>query len=553
MRKFLRLILALAVAMSLVTGCGRAPRYDGRLVAADSLMRGNPDSALAIVQAVSSDSLTTEGDRAYRDLLLTQARYKCYITATSDSDINRALAYYRHHNNEREKLTRAYIYKGAVMEELNHPDSAMLYYKHAEATADNKDYVNLGQINTRIADLYRKNYCNEQICYKKFEKAYKYHLLSSNKNLQFNSLYNMFMMNGITRQEQQNEIYRELIKLVDELADTSRMFKVYELRCRQLLRNDTTIRQAKEIAIDCLEKFRIYINNDLLLDLAYIYAKEGKIDSALFFINPVDESLSVGDEGHVKVRKQEVMSMIAMADDNMAKAGLHFSQCSRASDSILNNVDRFGIEKIENDFNDSVFRYNNSLISLLKWTIIGVGLLVIVYSAVFFVFFLLKIRRAKFIVKELRKISIDEQVASLGKINAKVDVIEKLVANLIEVMKLSVDPRNQQSSIQMARRFKEKIIDIADDEFWNALKANIDKSHNGFISQIASQPDMKKSDVKFIELCCCGFSYIEIAIILGYSPNYISTKRKIIAKKLKIDDELDVYLKKITTTPHQTN
>jgi hypothetical protein len=36
-------------------------------------MRPDPDSALSIVQAVDRDSLTGEGDRAYRDLLLTQA------------------------------------------------------------------------------------------------------------------------------------------------------------------------------------------------------------------------------------------------------------------------------------------------------------------------------------------------------------------------------------------------------------------------------------------------------------------------------------------------
>lgn len=130
-------------------------------MAADSLMRTDPDSALAIVGAIDRDSLGGEGDRAYRDLLLTQARYRCYVTATSDSDINRALAYYRAHSGEQEKLTRAYIYKGAVMEELGHPDSAMLYYKQAEATAAPDDYFNLGYSNMRIAELYQSLYAND--------------------------------------------------------------------------------------------------------------------------------------------------------------------------------------------------------------------------------------------------------------------------------------------------------------------------------------------------------------------------------------------------------
>ncbi len=136
------LIIILAV-VAFLTACTPAAHYDGRLAAADSLMHDRPDSALAILQALHPDSLATQGDHAYRDLLLTQARYKCYITATTDSAINRALHYYRRHSHEQEKLTRAYIYKGAVMEELGHPDSAMHYYKTAEATAAPDDYFNL--------------------------------------------------------------------------------------------------------------------------------------------------------------------------------------------------------------------------------------------------------------------------------------------------------------------------------------------------------------------------------------------------------------------------
>jgi len=139
------ILLLMAGLVATVTGCrGTRVPDDVRLVAADSLLASAPDSALALVEALALDSLATDGDRAYRDLLLTQARYKCYIIATSDSDINRALGYYRAHSGEQEKLTRAYIYKGAVMEELGHPDSAMLYYKHAEATAAPDDYFNLG-------------------------------------------------------------------------------------------------------------------------------------------------------------------------------------------------------------------------------------------------------------------------------------------------------------------------------------------------------------------------------------------------------------------------
>ena len=93
MRQAGLIILIAAVLVALVTGCDGMQRYDGRLVAADSLMWNDPDSALAIVQGIGDSTLRGQGDRAYRDLLLTQARYKCYahITAADDSAIIRLI------------------------------------------------------------------------------------------------------------------------------------------------------------------------------------------------------------------------------------------------------------------------------------------------------------------------------------------------------------------------------------------------------------------------------------------------------------------------------
>ena len=124
MRKLMVFIWTMLVLGAMVPSCSNSHRYDSRLTAADSLIHDHADSALAILETLSPSDLATEGDRAYHDLLLTQARYKAYIPSTSDSDINRALGYYRAHPKEKEKLTRANIYKGAVMEELGHPDSA---------------------------------------------------------------------------------------------------------------------------------------------------------------------------------------------------------------------------------------------------------------------------------------------------------------------------------------------------------------------------------------------------------------------------------------------
>lgn len=62
-------------------------------------MDGNPnaDSAMMLLQSINPNILSSEGDRAYYALLMTQARHKSYIDETDDSLINIAVRYYKSH------------------------------------------------------------------------------------------------------------------------------------------------------------------------------------------------------------------------------------------------------------------------------------------------------------------------------------------------------------------------------------------------------------------------------------------------------------------------
>lgn len=111
-----------------------------RLAAADRVMGKAPNDALELLATIKPNQLRRDCDLAYYALLMTQARYRCYVPATSDSLINVALDYYERHNEEVEKLTRTYIYKGAVMEELGEPEQAIVFYKRAAAVVAPKDY-----------------------------------------------------------------------------------------------------------------------------------------------------------------------------------------------------------------------------------------------------------------------------------------------------------------------------------------------------------------------------------------------------------------------------
>ena len=275
------ILVVLAVLGAVVTGCDGTRRYDSRLTAADSLMRVNPDSALALVEAVCRDSLTDDGDHAYRDLLLTQARYRCYITATSDSDINRALAWYRAHSSEREKLTRAYIYKGAVMEELGHPDSAMLYYKTAEATAAPDDYFNLGYTNLKIGELYKKEYCNDSAVVTRMSRATRYFEAIGDTNYLIVAIGTQGLYDRIVGKDSALYFLEKAISLAKDSKSPRRFF--YESKLAGFYFYGQDYRHAKDLALDIIAD----VKDDCEERTFYYYAarsyiKLNLIDSALW-------------------------------------------------------------------------------------------------------------------------------------------------------------------------------------------------------------------------------------------------------------------------------
>ena len=101
---------------------------------------------------IPDDSLPTAADRAYRALLLTQAKYKADIHAYRLDTINLAVNYYAD-GHDKDKRTRSLLYKGCVMEELPQLDSAMYYYKYAEDMA------------TQSGDTYHRGYALMRMCH----------------------------------------------------------------------------------------------------------------------------------------------------------------------------------------------------------------------------------------------------------------------------------------------------------------------------------------------------------------------------------------------------
>ena len=537
-------LVTLAV-VALFTACGGGHRYDARLVAADSLMWDAPDSALTVLGAI--DSLGGEANRAYRDLLVTQARYKCYqeITTLDDSAISHAITYYRAHSGEREKLTRATLYKGAVMEELGHVDSAMFYYKTAEVNADEKDYTNLGQINTRIARMFRDYYSDMQICYEKYERALNYYRMTGNKRQQLICINNMGGCSGITRIGNTEKLLAQATLLAIELNDSSAYFKSQELLCRQLAFQGDSLSQAKQIALHCLNDYPTYINHDLILDLADIYVKSGMPDSAMYYLGYVTDDESASNPEQIKIRKYSILSRIAHVEGDETLSSHYDKLSHQVTDSIINNDQRYQILQIENSFNSRQHASILSLVSLLHWIILGLAVTTMLVIILLVLGHLHKMRRTKAIIKELQNVRTDDYDHLLNQLDSKNVIIEQFITNLVTLIKTVSGSEAHNSTSQLAQQIKETIVEIASDDFWCELQSYLDKKHNGLVSNLGQTHKLSKRDLQFIVLSCCGFPNAVVSIIMDYNPKYVFNKRKNLAKKMGLDMPLQDYLESL--------
>ena len=546
-------ITVMAVLVTLVTGCGGAHRYDARLVAADSLMWTAPDSALATLTAI--DSLTGESDQAYRDLLMTQARYKCYadITASDDSAITRAIDYYRAHSSQREKLTRAYLYKGAVMEELDRVDSAMYYYKTAELNADPKDYTNLGQINTRIGALYQWYYVNTQICFDKFQKALEYYRHTSNKRLQVACLFNMAGCRGVTPKGNAEQLLSEATQLAIELNDSTYYFLCQELLCRQLTYYGDSIARAKQIALHCLNNYQRYVNHDLLLDLADIYVNIGKPDSAKYYLDMVTESVEIANLEQVKTRRFQILSDISKLEGDTA-LGSHYDMLShQVSDSILDSEKRYQIQEIENEFNNRQNKSSQSRIDNLHWIILSLISIALAVSMLAFYFYHHKHRYDR-IIKDIKQQSAN-QLNDLTILNDNIEnlkirdnQLKGFITSHLALMREMIEACYHSPQSKLTEQVK-KIVQFQHDneQKWTQLYHYIDAEYNNLISKTRDNyPQLNDKDLMLIALTSIGFSYIQIAIIMGYSnATSVSTIKQRLAQKMHLDGSLNDYINSI--------
>ena len=554
MKRLPLVILVLAVLAAVVAGCSHSARYDGRLVAADSLMQVNPDSSLAIVEGLCRDSLATEGDRAYRDLLLTQARYRCYVTATSDSDINRALAYYRAHPKEREKLTRANIFKGAVMDELGFPDSAMRYYKQAEAVADPADYFNLGYINMRMGALYRENHVmdGKDIVY--YEKALQYFNKTEKITYQLMCLVNLGSLYCLTAPHKADSLLKKSLSVAETIGDTSR----YILAMENLIKNDIhqrTYEDAHPLVQKVMSMNTQFLGATFYLFAANVYACLGMPDSAEIL-------LAMAESKTISTDIQRLTYLDDKRDIARARGDIEASQYydrlgDRLEDSLLSLDTLFKITSMEDSTVEQSHHTMKKKHESLVWKILLLCLAMLAVLALLLSVFVKKYRYKK-LATELSHSYLsqsNELTAHQEKIKA-LDIrdseLKDFITSNINMMREMIDECYSGANVKQLKNKIEEIVKFQQgkDSQWLKLFSYIDLEYGNIITTTRHNfPQLSEKDLMLLALTTLDCSCIQIATILGYSNiTSVGPIRQRLAKKMNLDGSLITYIQQFKTT-----
>ena len=251
-------ILYLLLVWVAMLGCNDPKHITEPLYRAEALMNENPDSAWAVLNAISPDEMGQNRNRALYALLYTQAQDKTYRDETNDSLISVAVDYYRHTDDARHKFLSFY-YKGRVHFNAQDYQNATLCYMEAEQLADavGDDYL-AGLLYAELGRIY-DIYYDYPKSLEAYQKASEYYERAGK------ILHRNYMWYNIST------IYRN----VDRFNESEQMLKIV-LESAKEVGDNTLIKSCLgSLVMLCVEEGRmseakvLYSDLELLVDQDY--------------------------------------------------------------------------------------------------------------------------------------------------------------------------------------------------------------------------------------------------------------------------------------------
>ena len=543
MRKLLYISLTFML-VTVVISCGRG--VDRRLVLADTLMWKNPDSSLAILNAINRDSLQGDENLAYHALLLTQAQFRCNIPLTSDTLISKAVDYYSDNHN-REHYTRALLYKGGAYEDMGNPVEAIKWYKQAEDNADSTDYRNLANINFRMGYLYYNNYASNNLDFEKFKKAYKCYIRINDEKMAMVTLGyigNLYRANDLKKAIRCLSDAKDMAKRIDD--KNSYYLYLNELSLTFFM--DSSFVEAKTAVMECINNCEI--NNAMCFNAANAYSSLFMPDSAWYYFNRIDKD---NMSAHDSMMYAFALSRIYDAENKKDESIKQERIGNRISDDIAASSIRDSIFMAEDTQNNKNIDAKAGVMYKQKLIIIWVSIIAVLLLISFLSYEFISIQKKKSLIRELNHYKeITDSLLSEYKENTPINDEDKelhgaLISYLEEhfdLLKTLVEQSGNLKHSDFVKLLNEKSLQLGKNkDLGKLLKMLADYKFNNLIQYIYElYPELNETDLKVVSLISLGYDNNGIAFCMGMTNKSVRTKKTRLKHKMKLPMSLDAFI-----------
>ena len=540
--------LFLAVLTGILVGCNRIPNYDERLVKADNLVYEHPDQAKDILLKINPKELN-EADAAYYNLLFTQASYINYdnLTSENDSIITRSLDYYNKHKGDKEKLTRTYIYKGAVTEELGLSDSlAMVYYKTAEHFADKDDHFNRGYAQLRMGSLYKNSNAYDGRDIEKYRYAVNSFRADNNKHYLILALKDLGTLYRFREPEKAEETLKEAITLAKNEKDTNNYVISTSLLAYLYYMQGDNSKAIKQL--QPLNSFNLTGYGDPIYStFACVYANNNKVDSAFVFLDMAKQQHNNDSSFYKSYHYLLAMSQIAKARGNMPDYYRLSHECDSIDYSIRMNP------AVVNIMNSEINCATSFEVAKVKERLIGYSIMagLMLLLLLLALLFYRRSHRYDKLVLELKDQSrsqlndLTDMQQNISELKINDERLKGFITSHMDMMREMIDACYHEPNNRIAENLK-RIVKFQDSnrDNWVKLYDYIDLEHNNIMTRTREQyPQLNDKDLLLLALTCMGYSYIQTAIIMGYSnATSVSVLKQRLAKKMGLEGTLNEYI-----------
>ncbi len=525
------------------TACDRSARHvTEHLSQAEELIWAAPDSALHILESISTSRHLTGKEQADYALLLSLAQYRCYIPVSSDSLINLAIEYYKD-KNDADKKGAAFYVKGCILEEYTKDiPNALLAYKEAEMCIpdmNEKRYV--ARIYSSLGYINKKSFHFDP-AKEYYQKAVQANIDGKDTVAYASNLLNLSTLYYTLHQaDSANRCINTLIDIADSLNDLDLQVKIYNnIANRKIFEKNYA--EAEKYLIHAIRLSFPHFPDKLSLGLANLYAYTGQKEKADSLFTHL---LSCPD---LLVRSNSYLDLLNYFLASHPQEHSYLNHYIALTDSIYKENRAEEVGKIQQKYDNEVLARTNDQL-YFKWILTSVvGSLICIIAVTFLQ---KKWRKANALQKQIEELEERKKV-----LTSSSQENERYVIQISELESQINDLKNEKRRLKyFINKTKESKEDKEDDYssiFKTYLSITKDKTYDkererdnlrqwlnltnqNFTDKLIKHyPVLSKSN-QLMDVCCLtalNLSIEDIATLLGIGERTVERYTSDICKKV---------------------